>query len=246
MTDSVAIDISRLAGHITPTSARMVDFDDRTSFAVDVDSAVAQISTTSLTNDLNDFVFAAHDAPLKKLSATIHGSELTLKGILPDKGDISFESTGTLAVTAEGMMRVHIVKVKAFHLPVKGLMDMLGLDTAKLLDTRKVEGVSVDKDDLIVDPQVILPSPRFRGRLGKIQIENEHIALTFVSRDAKSIHPLLKNECGGRNYLQFKGGTVRFWKLTMVGVDLVLVDTDPQDSFNFAIDHYKEQLVAAN
>ena len=71
------------------------------------------------------------------------------------------------------MIRVHTTKVNALHLPVKGLMDMLGLDTEKLLDTKKVPGVSVDKDDLILDPQYILPPPQLQGHLTSIKIVNK-------------------------------------------------------------------------
>jgi hypothetical protein len=178
------------------------------------------------------------------LAATIEGGQLTVKGLLASKGGIPFSSTGTLAVTPEGMIRVHTTKVEALHLPVKGLMDMLGLDTAKLVNTNKVQGVSVDKDDLILDPQVILPPPQLRSRLTNIKIENGQIALAFAGTGEKGSQQPRTNNCGARNYLQFKGGTVRFGKLSVTDADLVLLDMEPADSFDFAIDHYKEQLVA--
>ena len=244
LTDRIIVDIVTLSGKLTPKPGQMVVFDDKQSFAIDVDSASVRLTTAALTNDLNDFVFAAHDAPLKKLSATIKGDQLSVKGLLASKGDIPFETTGMLTVTPEGMIRVHTTSVKALHLPVKGLMDMLGLDTAKLIDTQKVEGVSADKDELILDPQVILPPPRMRGHLNNIKTESGEIALTFGPQSRKENRPPPKNNCGARNYLQFEGGTVRFGKLTMIETDLTLLDADPADPFDFAIDHYKEQLVA--
>ncbi len=244
LTDRIIVDIVTLSGKLTPKPGQMVVFDDKQSFAIDVDSANVRLSTTSLTNDLNDFVFAAHDAPLKKLSASIDGDQLSVKGLLASKGDIPFETTAMLTVTPEGMIRVHTTSVKALHLPVKGLMDVLGLDTAKLVDTKKVGGVSVDKDDLVLEPEVILPPPRFRGHLSSIKIENGEIALTFAPQAGREDHSALKNNCGARNYIQFEGGTVRALRLTMADADLTLVDADPADPFDFAIDHYKEQLVA--
>jgi hypothetical protein len=244
LTDRIIVHIVSLNGKLTPKPDQMVVFDDRQSFGIDVDSAKVTLSTTSLTNDLNDYVFAKPDAPLKKLAATIEGDRLTVKGLLASKGGIPFSTTGTLAVTPEGMIRVHTTKVEALHLPVKGLMDMLGLDTAKLVNTNKVQGVSVDNDDLILDPQVILPPPRLRGRLTNINIENGQIALAFAGTGEKGSEQPLTNHCGARNYLQFKGGTVRFGKMTVTDADLVLLDMEPSDSFDFAMDHYKEQLVA--
>jgi hypothetical protein len=244
LTDRIIVHISTLNGKLAPKPNEFVVFDDKQSFAIDVDSANVILSMTALTNDLNDYVFAQPDAPLKKLVTTAKGDELTVKGLLVSKGGVPFESSGTLEVTPDGKIRVHTKKVKALHLPVKGLMDMLGLDTATMLNTKKVEGVSVDKDDLILDPEKILPPPELRGHLSSIKIENGAIALTFTTQEQKENQKPLANSCGARNYLQFKGGTVRFGKLTMADTDLVLIDMDPADPFDFAIDHYKDQLVA--
>ena len=199
---------------------------------------------TALTNDLNDYVFAKPDAPLKKLNATTKGKQLVIKGLLVSKGGIPFETDGTLSITPEGMIRVHTEKVKALHLPVKGLMDMLGLDTATMLNTKKVEGVSVDKDDLILDPGKILPPPEFSGHLVSVEVENNEIALVFKPAEGSTKQAPLTSTCGGRNYILFKGGTIRFGKLTMSDSDLELVDSDPADPFDFSIDHYQDQLVA--
>jgi len=244
LTDRIIVHISTLNGKLTPKPNELVVFDDKQSFAIDVDSANVILSMTALTNDLNDYVFSKPDAPLKKLVTTAKGDELTVKGLLVSKGGIPFESSGTLEVTPDGKIRVHTKKVKALHLPVKGLMDMLGLDTATMLNTKKVEGVSVDKDDLILDPEKILPPPQLRGHLSSIKIENGAIALVFTAQEQKESQKPLANSCSARNYLQFKGGTVRFGKLTMADADLVLMDMEPADPFDFAIDHYKDQLVA--
>jgi hypothetical protein len=244
LTDKITVHVTLLNGKLTPKPDQTVVFDDKQSFTIDVDSAKVSLTTTSLTNDLNDFVFAKSDAPLKKLAATIEGDQLTIKGLLVSKGGVPFSSSGTLSVTPEGMIRVHTAKVSALHVPVKGLMDMLGVDTEKLLDTKKVPGVSVDKDDLILDPQYILPPPQLQGRLSSIKIINGEIALTFGDTEGKGSEPALTNTCGARNYLQFKGGTVRFGSLTMEPTNLLLMDMQPTEPFDFAIDHYKEQLVA--
>lgn len=244
LTDKIIVHIAILNGKLTPKPDQTVVFDNKQSFGISVDSARVSLTAASLTNDLNDYVFAKSEAPLKKLTASIQGDQLTIQGLLVSKGGIPFSSTGTLSLTPEGMIRVHTTKVNAVHLPVKGLMDLLGLDTAKLLNTKKVEGVSVDKDDLILDPQYILPPPQLQGRLTSIKIENGEIALAFGDTEGKGGEPALTNHCGARNYLQFKGGTVRFGDLSMAPADLLLMDMQPADPFDFAIDHYKEQLVA--
>ena len=47
-----------------------------------------------------------------------------------------------------------------------------------------------------------------------------------------------------RNYMKFTGGIIRFGKLTMRDADLTLIDSSPQDPFDFSLDRYKDQLVA--
>jgi hypothetical protein len=244
LTDTIIVHISALNGKLTPKPGQIPVFDDKESFGLDVDSANITVSMTALTNDLNEYVFAKANAPLKKLNVTTKGKELVVKGLLVSKGGVPFETSGTLAVTPEGMIRVHTTKVKALKLPVKGLMDLLGVDTADVLNTKKVEGVTVDKDDLILDPGKILPPPEMKGHLASVDVENQAIVLEFKSPEQSEAQTAVTSSCGGRNYLAFKGGSVRFGKLTMSDTDLELIDSDPADPFDFAIDHYKDQLVA--
>ncbi|HEY0702421.1 MAG TPA: hypothetical protein VGD60_06615 [Candidatus Acidoferrales bacterium] len=244
LTDKIIVQVTSLDGKMSPKGGAIPVFDDKNSFEIHVDAARITVDMTALTNDLNDYVFAKADAPIKKLSASAQGNELTIKGLLVSKGGIPFESTGTMSVTPEGMIRVHTTKVKALKLPVKGLMDMLGLDTEKLLNTKQVEGVSVDKDDLILDPGKILPPPELQGHLTSLKLENGEIHLVFGPADGKTGIEPVKESCGAKNYLHFRGNSVRFGRLTMSDTDLELVDAEPQDSFDFSIDHYKQQLVA--
>ena len=46
------------------------------------------------------------------------------------------------------------------------------------------------------------------------------------------------------NYIYFRGGNMRFGKLVMVATDLLTVDGDPSDPFDFYLDYYHTQLVA--
>ena len=244
LTDNIIVHIATLNGKLESKPGEIPVFDDKQSFMIDVDSANVTLSMAALTNDLNDYVFAKPDAPLKKLSTSTNGKQLVVKGLLVSKGGIPFETDGTLSVTPEGMIRVHTTKVKAVRLPVKSLMDILGLDTSSMLSTKKVEGVTVDKDDLILDPGKILPPPELRGHLASVDIENNAIVLSFKSSEQSGKQTVLTSTCGGHNYLAFKGGSVRFGKLTMSDTDMELIDSDPADPLDFSIDHYNDQLVA--
>jgi len=245
LTDRIVVHIGTLSGSLVPVQPGQIPvFDDKKSFVFDVDAANITLSTAALSNDLNDFVFGKAGAPLKNLSATIKGDQLIIKGLLVSKGGVPFESAGTVSVTPDGQVRVHTAKVKAVGIPVKGLMDLLGIETSNLLSTKKVEGVTVDKDDLILDPEAILPPPQIRGRLVAIELKNGAIDLKFDSGRKGAGASEITSACGGRNFLAFKGGTLRFGKLTMTDADLELVDSQPADPFDFSLDRYTEQLAA--
>jgi len=243
-TNTISVHIVHLEGELVPTGAQdMPVFDDANSFGMAIQSAEISIATDALANALNQYAFAAPDAPIKGIRVSAKGQKLKIEGKLHSKGDVPFESEGSLAITPEGEIRVHTERVKAAHLPVKGLMDMLGATIAKLIDTRKVQGVRAEKDDLILTPSEVFPPPHIQGKLSSISVRGNEIVQQYgtSSSQSSSSQPSLKIS---GNYMAYRGARLRFGKLTMSDTDLVLIDMDPQDPFDFYLDHYKEQLVA--
>jgi hypothetical protein len=236
-TDSSAVHITQLEGELVPTSATGIPvFDDPNSFTLNIRAAEISITTDSLASALNQYAFAAPDAPIKGIQISIKDGKLDIHGKLHSKGGIPFESVGSLSVTPEGEIRVHTESVKAAHLPVKGLMDLLGTDIARMIDTSKVRGVRLEKDDLILTPAELFPPPHILGRLSSVSLRGNEIVQTYGGVAAKPSMP--------GNYMVYRGAELRFGKLTMGDTDLTLIDMDPQDPFDFYLDHYKDQLVA--
>jgi len=239
-TDNVAVHIFSLNGRLRPIKGELPIFDDKHSFQIQIDSAAIAITPESLANVLNSYVFVGRDAPLKDLSLRIDSSgRLKVKGSLHSKGDIAFETEGIVTATSEGKIRLHVQKIKALHLPVKGLMDILGIDLADLIKTGKVRGVTIDKDDLILDPESLLPPPHVLGRVTDVSIRSGEIMQVFGSSKEASTW-----QVSAANYMAYRNNQLRFGKLTMSDTDLVLIDMDPKDPFDFYLSHYKDQLVA--
>ncbi len=177
--EPIAVHIIHLQGTLTPTRpGAMVVFDDKNSFILNLASAEITISCNSLAEVMNQNVFPAADAPIKNVTIASKESHLIIKGELHNN-HVRFELSGTLAPIGDGRIRFHVEQVKAEHLPVKGLLDLLGVDLANLINTRKVQGVSVDKDDLILDPQEILPPPHIRGRVTAVRLQGNDIVQVF-------------------------------------------------------------------
>src|SRR5205085_12188975 len=80
--EGIVLHISTLDGEMESKRAGVVDFDDKLSYVLDVDTAEVRLSTADLGNLMNHYIFAYPGAPLSKLSVSQRGSELGLKGIM--------------------------------------------------------------------------------------------------------------------------------------------------------------------
>jgi hypothetical protein len=238
--DTVAVEIKSLNGELIPLGTHEFPiFDDKDSFNLRISTAEIAIDSSNLANVLNSYVFARPHSPLTELSIIIEKGRLKVKGKLHNKGNIPFETEGILIPTADGKLRLHSEKIKAMHVPVKGLMDLFGIDLGALIKEGKVPGVQAQEDDLILDLEQILPPPHIEGEVVSVRMEGEQIIQVFGSPDAKPV----KNIRSG-NYMAFKNNRLRFGKLLMNDADLILIDMDPNDPLDFFLDHYKEQLSA--
>jgi hypothetical protein len=240
VTDHVAVHILQLQGLIVPTQRNGLPvFDDVQSFTLAIHYAEIAISMEALSHILNHAVFAAPDAPIKDITVTTAGDSIKVQGKLHAKGDLPFETEGTPTATPEGHMRIHTRKVTVAQVSVKGLLDLLGLTSAQLINTEKVRGVRLEGNGLLLAPALLLPPPHIEGRVTDVRIAGEHIIQVFGTKPLSgSPHPY------SGNYMAFRGGQLRVGKLTMVDADVVLIDMDPQDPFDVSLAHYKEQLVA--
>jgi len=108
-----------------------------------------------------------------------------------------------------------------------------------LVNTRNTKGVSVEGNDIILDPAQMLPPPKMRGLITAVRIENDEIIQTFGTG-----RTLPAGKPSAANYMAYRGGMLRFGKLTMNDTDMRLIDADPTDPFDFFPDHYQDQLVA--
>jgi hypothetical protein len=238
--DTVVVEIKWLNGELVPLGKNEFPiFDDKDSFNLRISTAEIAIDSSNLANVLNSYVFARPHSPLTELSISVEKGQLKVKGKLHDKGDIPFETEGILVPTADGKLRLHSEKIKAMHVPVKGLMDLFGIDFGGLIKDGKVPGVRAEEDDLILDLEQILPPPHIEGKVVSVRIEGEKIIQVFGGSDAKPV----KNIRAG-NYMAYKNNRLRFNKLLMNDADLILIDMDPSDPLDFYLEHYKEQLSA--
>jgi hypothetical protein len=238
-TESATVYIKTLSGELLPTEgAELPIFDDRNSFRLRIGYAEINIAAGDLASVFNSYVFARANSPLKGVSMSIENGHLKIKGKLHDVGTIPFETESTLSPTDDGKILLRTGKVKALHVPVKGIMNLLGVEIADLIKNGKLLGIEARGDDLVLDPSLVFPAPHMEGRVTATRIEGNTIVLTFGDKNRAT-----KARQAG-NYISFRGNRLRFGKLTMTDVDMTLIDMDPTDPFDFFLDRYKDQIAA--
>jgi len=241
-----AIGIRELRGEVVRTSAGVpAALDDSKSFTVRVTGGTVALSGDALAALLNERVFAYRGSPLKKLRATIGGSQVVLRGIMHKGVDLPFEIASTPTLEPDGRVRLHPSRTRILGIDGAKLMRALGLHLDKLLDLRGAKGVTVAGNDLLLEPTSILPPPAIMGRLSSITVDGDRIVQTFVRLADDSVfdgfaHP----DTSATNFIYFRGGELRFGKLLMEDTDLDILDGDASDPFDLDLAEYARQLVA--
>jgi hypothetical protein len=241
---SIVLAIRYVRGELRRSSPDHPAFlDDKHSFTLGIDSARIGITPASLSDLLNHYAFAYPGSPLRKLSITIDRGRLKQQGLL--RG-ISFTVLGDLTLTPDGELRLHPSSVKVAGVSVGGLMKLFGLHLQELVDTRQARGVRIERDDFVISPAELLPPPKIEGRLGAVEVTDSEIVQIFRPLTGRAVEPLTPPMLRAANYMFFRTGVLRFGKLTMDDTDLLIVDADPGDAFDFFLDHYNAQLVAGS
>jgi len=217
-------------------------FDDVGSYVIEIDSARFAMTPDSLTNLMNNYVFADAKAPITHLKVEVEGSELKQSGTLRKGIDVPFSIRAQISATRDGRIRLHPTSMKAAGFVSKRVLDFFGLELEKLIKVNANSPVKVDGDDLLLDPEHLLPPPRIRGKLTRTWIADGLIMEQFGPD--KPAHAIAPPPGHFPNYMFYRGGTLRFGKLTMSDTDLLLVDEDPKDAFDFSPEHYNDQLTA--
>jgi len=221
-------------------------FDDKRSFILNIESGVIGLKMDTLSNLMNNYVFAYTGAPLKDFQFSVEGNEIKATGKVHKLVDLPFEVKGELSATPDGKIRIHPTSVKAEGLPIKGFLHLFGIELDDVIKAREARGLKFDGDDLIVDPERGGPPPMIRGKVTAVQIVGDEVIVIFGgSRNlsAPQIARLAKSHSGG-NYVSFRGGVLRFGKMTMTNSDIQVVDANAKDPLDFSVDHFNRQMIA--
>jgi hypothetical protein len=244
--DRVVLKIAYLRGTLRSTRPNEAPwFDDPTSFDISIDSAVVAVTPASLTALMNTYVFNYPGADIKNLQVKIEGSELVQTGVLDKAINLPFRIRSQVSVTPDGRLRLHPTSVKVAGVGMRRLMAAFGLELDNMVKVKPGRGVTIEKDDFLMSPELLLPPPHIKSRVTSVQIVNGELVQTLKSRTPRAV-PRLVPAHKAKNYMFYQGRVLRFGKLTMHGTDLQIVDADQKDPFDFYLTRLNDQLVAGS
>jgi hypothetical protein len=238
VSDGASLEVAWLHGRLKSTKAAQIPvFDDPKTFVMEVQDAEVSIDAASLTTLVNR-AFEYKGSSLSNLRVSFENGLLVQQGTLKKGVSVPFTVRASVSLTPDGLMKIHPEKVKTAGIPTTKLLEMFGVELDDIIKSRPDRGVTLRDNDMYLTPSKILPPPETRGPLTKVFIRGDRLVQVF----GKGLASRPANTRG--NYIWFRGGTIRFGKLTMSDTDLQLIDTDPKDPFDFFMARYNTQLVA--
>lgn len=238
------LDIHSLRGEMQSKVAdEPLNFDNKLSFVMRVDTATIGMRGASLDRLMNAYVFNVANAPLRNLHIAIEGKQLKQEGIIHKIVDIPFTMWADVSADS-GKIRLHPTKISICGINGLGLLKAVGQSLEKLIgkELPHDRGVSADANDLLLDPAKLLPPPKVELRLAGVRIEGDELIQLFDA--GRHLPPLRPPHPEEKNWMYYRGGTLRMGKLLMVDADMQVADSDPSDPLDFFIDRYNDQLVA--
>ncbi len=218
-----------------------VNFDNKNEFIFKIDRAHIGMKPPSLDNLMNRYAFGYPNASLRDLHITFDGKQLKQDGIVRKIIDIPFTMWADVSAS-NGLIRIHPTKVSICGINGLGLLKAVGMTFEKMLKLPPNRGVIARENDILMDPAKILPPPEIEVHLVDVHIEGGELMQIYDA--GRHLTELTLPHPEEKNYMYYRGGTLRMGKLLMVDADMFVTDTDPSDPFDFFIDRYNDQLVA--
>lgn len=242
-----ALRVRTLRGRVFETQPGKPPFlDEPDSFGIAVTSGTVALDGAGLTTLLNERVFNYGGSPIRKLRVTVENGQLVQRGTIRKGVDMSFQMWSTVTLTDDNRIRSHPTRLILLGVNGLTLLHALGLKMEKVLDVSGTKGiVQMQGDDMLLDPLKMIPPPRVTGRIASVRIEGDEVVQVFETTPADTVfEKLVRVDTSVKNFIYYRGATLRFGKLTMWPTDLLIGDADESDRFDLDLPRYREQLTA--
>jgi hypothetical protein len=239
LTTDIGLHVESLRGRFIPQGTRQAPYlDDPRSYSVTVDSGEVAVDLASLNALMTRALVGHSNVRSIEISIGADGG-VRQKGTVRKGILVPFDVKASVSPNRDGRIRIHSESVKGFGIPVNPLLKTFRVKVDDLFSVDPGRGVSVDGNDVLLDPSSLLPPPVMRGQIAAVRVEKDALVQVFGTGAKQTLLP----KPTSKNYIYWRGGQLSFGKLTMTDTDLELVDDDPADPFDFSVDRWNEQLV---
>jgi hypothetical protein len=246
LNDQITLRVRSVHGEVFRTDPnRPAELDDPTTFRIDVSAGSVACTAEDVAALLNTIVLAYPGSPLTDVTVRLSGGQLITTGTFHSGGaSHRVEMTGTVNVTTDGRIRLHVLRTHVLGINGEQLLHVLGLHLDNIVNLKGAHGATITGDDIFLTPLPFMPPPAITGQLAAVHIDGDRLVEDFVTTDAdKTFRHTVPTDTSG-NFIHFRGGELRFGRLLMQNTNLRIDGGTASTPFDLDLPHYTRQLVA--
>lgn len=240
----IGAQIKYMSGRLEPKrKGDPVIFDDPTSFIFHVAQGELEIDNENITRLKNKYTFNYPDAPIKEVNVEFTPGKVRMSGKMKQLIWVPFSMEGTISPTPDGKLMLVPSDIRTAGIPVKSMLDLLGLTTSKLLSVSAERGLHFEGNNAILDPSKLFPPPQMQGRVIAAEVLQGKMKLIFQGPEPVP-PPRMAPDPQASGYMHCYGGQFLIMNELQRGAELQMVDMNPANPFDFYLGEYKRHLKA--
>jgi hypothetical protein len=125
---------------------------------------------------------SGQNSKLSDVKVEMKDNEVLISGTAHKGPGVHFSIQGPVDVFNARYLRLHARKASALGLPIKGLLEMLGMDVGDVMQG-STKGIIVQQNDIFFDPAQL---GHINGHISAARIADNHLQVTFAAAPHKS------------------------------------------------------------
>ncbi len=230
---------------VPKSRGRDIDLDDSTSYTLEVVRGAVMVDFSVLEKLINERTLNYPGAALKNIRLAAGGlgdeKKIVLCGAMRFGVWIDFRMQAGIQVDrAKNRLIIKSERISVMGIPfAKEIIDVLGITLKNLVPIRGDRGITIDGNNLVIDPFVLFPAPSYSGCLDEVGILGSGLELRFKTMENFIFPTRIRNV---RNDVFLVGGIVKLAAMRLVFSRTQIIDSMPEDDFEFNINDYFRQI----